>query len=315
MIPGNLPQSTPGPSFQPGGYASLVPSSSSISPVPTSDQASKTEVYYRPDSGNMFPVLRNGVFEAVTLQEDLKLTLTSAFAANGIFDVFGILRGATPWTVAGPAWDNAAKGAGDRGSDPGDTTLERVGGLLVNKYAIPGLNGEGAMGLGPREGVYLYSLLMNGSAGQVSCLPEYGQSRIWGVWNAYNRRPITLQVGDSTATWTHATGSGTRSSNNDSNNQGIVLCGLAEESVRSVFRQRRNTGGTRIGIGWNVTASTKSGFAGFTDDGNNHSLNAEYVAAPFLGRADVTCLEESTSGTNNMFGGQDDMQMLIEWMG
>jgi hypothetical protein len=52
---------------------------------------------------------------------------------------------------------------------------------------------------------YLGSIFMDGTNGQISCHNTYGQSRKWGVWNAYNRDPITLLMGDSTASWTYST--------------------------------------------------------------------------------------------------------------
>lgn len=298
------------PIARPQGYLTLV----SGTPVVTSDQASKTIVYYTPDKGNLIP-LYNGTRYVPTVLSELTLTLVTQHLANTIYDVFVWLESGVVTVGTGPAWSVSTAGSGARGTGAGTTELERVAGLLINKVQMTTRNSSTTYTVAANRATYVGSILIDGTAGQVTCHRSYGQSRQWGVWNAYNRRPIILQVGDSTASWTYAPGSGFRSSNNDSTNQGIVLCGLAEELVRTAFRQRRNTGASQVGIGWNVTSSTTSGIVDQTDNANNFVLQAEYVATPFLGRGEATGLENQVSGTGNYFGGQDDMQMLIEWMG
>lgn len=313
------PQGPAVPTFTPGGYLSVVPSSSSTSPIPTTDQSAKTAVYYRPDKGNAFPVLRNGVFEAVTFQDDLVLTLTSAHTASAIFDVFGTFQGGEAKIGTGPAWDTATAGSGDRGSDPGDTELERCGGLLVNRWGIPCLNAEGSFSLQPREGIYLGSLFMDGTNGQISCLPEYGQARKWGPWNAFNRRLIVMKAGDATASWTYTTAT-LRAANNDSDNSLTVFTGLDEEFFDVQLYTNAQNDSTDVGlqnaIGWNST-STASGVQGKMSSGattKRNRMHAIYEAPPDLGINVATALELSAaSGTSTWYGDENDMALVARY--
>src|SRR5262245_55513954 len=66
--------------------------------------------------------------------------------------------------------------------------LMRNRGYLVNRYGLPGMNDAGPMGIQPIEGLYLGTIHIDGSAGQVTCHRSWGRSRKWGVWNFYNRK-------------------------------------------------------------------------------------------------------------------------------
>jgi len=46
------------------------------------------------------------------------------------------------------------------------------------------------------QGIYLGSIYMDTTPGQVSGHRTYGQARKWGIFNAYNRVPVFLQAGD-----------------------------------------------------------------------------------------------------------------------
>ena len=218
--------------FAAGGRLTLVPNT----PVIPTDQAAKAVIYYTPDQYGAFPVIKNGVIRPVYFTDDLKLTMTSAFTGSGIFDLFGIERGGRGVLVAGAGWATATAGAGARGTTPGQTEITRVAGMRVNRWGMPGLSAENATYIEPLEGRYLGSVLIDSSAGQTTCNIDYGQSRKCGLWNADQRRRITLKVGDPTATWAY--GSGIRQTRSDTTNFASAFCGLAESSIECVFSQR-----------------------------------------------------------------------------
>ena len=307
----------PSPLFQPGGYLTLV----SGTPVITSDQASKTIVYYAQDVHDAFPIIKNGQRCAIYFDAP-RLVLSSAHAASGIYDVFGVERNGQGHIVTGPVWSTVTAGSCARGTGGATTELTRKAGLLVNRWGIPGLNDDGSQYIEPLQGTYLGSIFIDGSAGQVTCHRSYGQNRKWGVWNAYNRRPIHLKVGDATVSWTY--GSATvRPTNNSTDNKGTPFSGLAEELVRV---QRYQYGATpascaiQAGIGWNST-TVSSGLSAQSSNDSTAGVNAFSVAhydnpTPPLGINNVTSLENANaSGSTTILGAEASCLMTILWRG
>jgi hypothetical protein len=63
-----------------------------------------------------------------------------------------------------------------------------LSGILVNANAMAtARNGATTYSVAANEGTYVGSLFMDGTNGQITCHTAYGQSRKWGIWNAYNR--------------------------------------------------------------------------------------------------------------------------------
>lgn len=306
------PQAAAG--FIPGGRLTLVTGS----PVISSDQASKTVVYYTPTVHAWFPVIRNGVIRPVYFGDaDLKLTLTSAHAASSIVDVFGVEIGGKGRLLTGPAWSNSGAGVGDRGTG-GGTSEHTFAHLRVNKWPVPGLNGEGSAFIPPLEGTYLGSLYFDGSNGQITDHVSYGQSRKRGVWNAFNQKLIYLKAGDPNNSWNY-TSTTNRASNNDSANKLTLFSGLAEENfdIRAHQRFDANAGAILIhGIGFNST-TTYSGSPGYfvgTTDGSYLTTEAHYLAAPSIGINTVTHLESGDSG-GTFFGTETSNVVSALWRG
>lgn len=317
--------------FAPGGRLTLV----SGEPVISSNQTSKTIVYYTPDRHAYFPVVRNGIIKPVYCPEDLSLTLTDAHSANAIYDVFGIERNGKGCIVTAPAWATATAGSGSRGSGGGSTELTRAGGLLVNRWGIPGLNTDAATFIQPMEGTYLGSLSIDASPGQVTCHVSYGQNRKYGVWNAYNRRRIVLLCGDTTSSWSYNTTVSTRPANNTSNNKLTTFMGLADQSADILYTQTlqynnnavSNQANWMAGIGINSTSSASGagGNFGFLGLGSatyvpkmcSNSI-ATLTAAQVLGLNNVTALEStSLSGGQSVIwtGGAGDMMLKAAYFG
>lgn len=315
------------PPFLPGGYATLV----SGSPVITTDQASKTIIYYAQDTHNAFPVIRNGTRKAVYFDEP-RLVLSAAHAANTIYDVFGVERDGKGHLVSTPAWSNSGAGTGAR-DVAGSTGLARIGGALVNRYGLPGLNGDGSQFIPPGEGCYLFSIYIDGTGGQITCHRSYGQSRKWGLWNAYNRKPIALQAGDPTASWSYS--STLRQSRADTGNKLTVFAGLAEEIFSCRFTQRViGTSGTgvaeqQIGIGVNSTVAISgqagnhltSQTAGGSQNVSQNTPSAHHEVMPAIGIQNINCMEATLQLTGGgspsatYFGGNDDMLLKASWLG
>ncbi|WP_441235668.1 hypothetical protein [Bradyrhizobium sp. 930_D9_N1_4] len=306
----------------------------SSTPILVADVTAATAVYYTPFVGNLLPIY-NGSSMIPTEFSELTLSLVSSHAANAIYDVFVFSNSGVVTIATGPAWSTATAGSGARGSGAGTTQLARVKGLWTNAVSMTARNGSTTYTVGANLGTYVGSISMDGTNGQVSCLPTYGQSRKWGVWNAYNRKKVVLQAGDATASWTYTTNT-VRPSNNSTANSVTVFCGLPEENVDISFSQMVQGGsGTTNnqvlaawagGIGWNST-TVMSGIKGIAqvridgtsvDNLNNHTSTAQYSPVPFIGINVATCLEQTTNLNNasvSWTGTIAGMLMLAKWDG
>lgn len=308
-----VPQSGFFPS--PQGY--LTPTSGTA--IIAGDVTAATAVYYTPYVGNAVPIYDGSWLQAYFFSE-MTLTLTSSQAASQIYDVFAFLDSGTLRIGTGPAWATPTAGSGARGTGAGTTQLSRINGLWTNTVSMTTRNGASTYSVAASQGTYLGSLFMDGTNGQVSCYRSYGQSRKWGIWNAYNRANLLLQAGDGTSSWTYATNT-IRPSNNSTANSMSIFCGLAEEQVHVNFTQFisviSTAAGTPIGIGWNSTTAY-SGRTGEMSSGSGTRgpiLSAEYLAAPALGVNVTTCLEEGLSGTVTFNGTITDMLLISQWRG
>jgi len=323
---------TSGQNFQrtlvrPQGYLTLVAvATQPTSPLPVSDQSGNTSVYYRPDQGNLIPI-PNGTLYSVREFSELTLTLNANHVANGIYDVFGFDDAGTIRLGTGPVWSTVTAGSGARGTGAGTTELEALKGLLVNKVAATLRNGATTYSVSAKCAVYLGSILIDGSAGQCSCLVSFGQSRKWGVWNAYNRREILLKAGDSSAAWGYTTAA-YRPANNNSANSITVFQGLQEEMMEFMYRAyfvsligNAQTGAGSVGIGFNSTSAISGTVGQYLLTNNNASniqINATiegmHQVAPAIGAHVVTALENglgSTSGTGPTWNGSGESLMRL----
>lgn len=330
---------TEGKNFQrtlvrPQGYLTLLSvASSPLSPLPTSDQSAKTAVYYRPHVGNLIPI-PNGTTFAVREFSELTLTLVTNHVSNGIYDVFAFDDAGEIRIGTGPVWNTVTAGSGARGTGAGTTELDVLKGLLVNKVAITARNGSTTYSVAAASAIYLGSLYIDGTAGQVTCHVSYGQSRKWGVWNAHNRETIIMQAGDPASTWVYSTNT-IRPSNNSSVNSVSVFSGLPE-GVEITFTQTVEGGQGSTsnqvlarwisGIGWNSTTamSGQKGIAQVRIDGssvsnlNDHTSTAQYIPGPVIGVNTATCLEQVTNLNNasvTWTGTISGMLMLAKWRG
>lgn len=307
----------------PQGYLTLA----SGTPIITGD-ITLTGVFYTPYVGNMVPIY-NGSSFVPTVFTELICNFVAAHAALNIYDLFVFNNSGVPTLVTGPSWSAGTAGsitAGScaRGTGAGGAALTRVNGILTNAVQMTGRNGSTTYTINANLGTYVGSIFMDAVNGFVTCHRTYGQSRKWGVWNAYNRVPVTLQVGDGTAAWTYA-GTAVRASNNSNNNSGILFAGLAEEICTTDFLQNisSNTAGSQVrtGIGFNNGGAFSSiGTSAYMPTGATSgkiTVSSKYIAIPALGINTIFCLESFpvASGVGNFNGTISDMLMTINWRG
>lgn len=303
-------------------------------PVLASD-TTNNGLYYTPYVGNLVPIY-NGSSMIPTTFSEISMSLVASHAANTIYDVFVFSNSGVVTLATGPAWSVSTAASGARGTGASTTQLTRINGLWVNAVSMTARNGSNTYTVGANLGTYVGSIFIDSVQGQVTCHQSYGQSRKWGVWNAYNRVPIFMQAGDATASWNYTTNT-IRASNNASANSLTVFAGLPEENFDLVFVQAVNGGSGSVtsqviatwntGIGWNSTSAftgQKSSQSLRIDGGSvdfigTYTGMARYTAAPTIGINVATCLETTTavngSPTVNYQGGSDDMVLTASYRG
>lgn len=307
----------------PQGY--LTPTSNT--PIVPTDVPNAAAVYYTPFVGQ-YTVVHNGTGVVPVRFSQMQLTLTSSQLANNIYDVFLAYNSGSMVIGTGPSWlasgGSITAGSCARGTGAGSTALIRTNGFYVNTVDISLIwntgSGNTTITVLAGQGIYLGSLSIDATNGQVSCYRQYGQSRKWGIWNAFNRMPIILKAGDSTASWLQG-GTTPGPANGLTANSLMVFTGLAEEVTNITYDQTINGQGSDTGIcgvGYNVT-NAYSGYHGRSIPNNVNggmSTHAAYDATPALGLQTVTALNSSQTGTNVIFFGTEANCLLAaEWAG
>lgn len=311
----------------PQGYLNLVGQASG-DVIQTGDVIGATTIYYSPFVGSIVPIFNGTVFVSTQISE-LTLNLTAAGStSNTIQDACIFSNNGVPTLVLGPSWTTVSAGSGNRGTGAGTAQLTRLQGIWVNAVQIVGYNGGASYTIPASQCTYVGSVYIDSSAGQVSAYRTWGQSRKWGIWNAYNRQRIVMQEGDSTASWNYT--GGARAANGNSANSITVFSGLPEEPVSTSYTSllgatiNNSTVQGAIGIGYNSTSSI-SGTQGFgslttssTAGSNSYSitLNAEFEAAPSIGINVITALENGTGASAATWtGGVSHMLLLAKYRG
>lgn len=236
------------------GYLTPV----SGTPIITSDSTGATTIFYSQYTGTWVPI-HNGTAIIPYQFSQMALNLTAAQGANGIFDVFLAYNSGTPVIGTGPSWSagvggSVTPGSCARGTGVSGTAISRSStyGLNVNtaQLTLTYNNGtiSGSLTVAAGQAIYLGTIYIDATAGQVTCHRSTGQNRKWGIWNAFNRSNINLLEVDPTVSWGYSggiralngapaafsntvfnVGSGTAANGN------TVLCGLAEEEIVSDF--------------------------------------------------------------------------------
>lgn len=297
-------------------------------PVVTANTAAATTLYYTPYVGN-WTVLSNGTVTYPYQFSRFTLTLVAGMAANNIYDVFmyanptsGII---TPVIGTGPTWatggGSVTAGANARGTGAGSTALSRLGGVLTNTVQVTLTNGGNSYTCPANQGVYLGSIFIDSTNGQITCHVGSGASRRWSVWNAFNRRKLVLEVNEPVADWNYAVATW-RQSRADTGNTAAPFIGLPEENVDIQFTQyitlSNNNPRASIGIGVNSTTSPSGIIGNFGDGGAVSGGNAiaRYQLTPVLGFNNINSLEINQDGLGvATFNGDENMSMVVAYNG
>ena len=311
----------------PQGYLNLVGQATG-DVVQTGDVISATTVYYSPYVGNTIPIWNGSLFKQIVFSE-LTATLTAAGSPlSAIQDECVFSNNGVPTLVTGPTWTTATAGSGNRGTGAGTAQLSRLQGIWVNAVSMTGYNGLSSYSIPANQCTYVGSLAIDATAGQVSAYRTVGQSRKWGIWNAYNRQAIQLGAQDPTASWASAPTTW-RESRGQTTNFAQVFSGLPEEIIDVEFNQtvlqafNASSAQANIAIGLNSTTvpSGKVGFAiaGNTTTQGNSGMDAKAqytLPASNIGINNLNMLEQAPVGTTtNTFEGSTDMIMTASWRG
>ena len=314
----------------PVGYLTLT----SGTPVISGDVVGTATVYYTPYLGNIVPIYNGTSFNSTVFSE-LSLSISS-LAASTIYDIFVFNNSGALTLATGPAWATSTAGAGARGTGAGTTQLTRLNGIWVNNVSMTGKNGATTYTIPANQGTYLGSIFVDTTPGQVTCHRSYGQSRKWGIWNAYNRQPVVMECGDGTSSWVHVTTASPAPSDGTQANSLTTFTGLPEETISLAFTQNSTASATATGstvnaiwqhgIGWNSSSSFSGLVANFQAriDGSSISMVSSqtapstYVAPIGIGINVASCLESALTLTNaqvTFFGGISHMLMTSSYKG
>jgi hypothetical protein len=255
--------------------------------------------------------------------------------------VYLAFNGGSPVIGTGPSWaagtsGSIAAGSCARGTGAGGAALVRTQGIWTNAAAMSLIynlgGGNITLAVPANQGIFLGSIFVDGTAGQVSAYRTWGQSRKFGVWNAYNKQPIYLVAGDPTASWSYSTGTW-RAANGNSANSLTIFSGLPEDSydlryntMTEISNQTMVTATGQVGLGFNSTTSPTGGspqgsIAQITGTGADYVLIvpavAQYFALPALGINVITALEitPSLGAGVHYFGSQSFMNLSAQWRG
>lgn len=290
-----------------------------------------TGVVYTPYNGNQVPIYNGSAFVVQTFAE-LTLTIPTSRLANTLYDVCVTTATAgvystsgTPTLVFSVAWTTSTAGAGARGTGAGTAQISKLNGIWVNTVTFSGVNGATTISNIPASTCTIIGTMLIGTSnGIITYTQTYGQSRVWPFVNIYNKQPILLQTGDSTASWTP--GNAVGPVNASANNKATVLSAVPEDWVSAVYDQHGSvsyssaTSTLTTGIGLNST-TVASGKTGALSAGNTSTQGSgvgdevsRYNLPPFIG-INVLQMLESGAGTRTHTGTVVGCLMTVTWRG
>jgi YVTN family beta-propeller protein len=279
--------------------------------VMTADATAQSTIYYLPYQGAGVPVYDGAQFNNQLLgSTGISLALDSNSAHTGyqgptgsLFDVFAFLNGGVLTLGTGPAWSSSTAGSSSRGY-----TLSQVNGIWVNNAAITlrfGTASGDTVSVLANEATYLGTMYAT-AAGQTGialspAAASLGTNNVIGLWNAYNKIPVTAKCTDSTVSWTYNS-TNIRNANGSAGNRISWVDGLAQSSIYAtygcVIAPPASTAG-QIGIGLNGTGF--SGRLAQSPDSTStigSSELAEITSYPLLGLSYVQACENINTGTS-----------------
>lgn len=264
-------------------------------PVMTADVSGATTIRYTPYTGSYVPVYDGVNFVMTNVSSELTQSTTdttkspAAVAANKNYDMFVWNDAGTVRCTRGPMWSTDTT----RGTGAGSTELIRLGGTLVNAYAIT--NGPAA-----NRGTYVGTVRSNAASTidfiQGGAAPGGVEAKI-NLWNMYNRIKCSAYSADSGGNYTYTTATW-RAARASNNNRISFIIGVQEDAVTvdyGTFIYNISSGYAQIGLGFDTTSAVSSYNSGALSlSGNGTSeyakfsascLGAHYVQAVELGGA------------------------------
>lgn len=319
----------------------LSPISSTTVPIPTTDTTAATRVYWTPFNGNVVPIYNGSNFVIYAPSQLTLDTTNGAQAVGGIYDVYMFLNAGTPTLGFSPTWSAGSGGsvtAGScaRGTGAGGTALAIVQGLSTNAVSMTVNNASTTYTVAANQGTYLGSVWINASPGQYNCHRSWGQSRVWGLYNHYQRTNINLLVGDGTASAAN-TSATVRPAFNNTANSCTIFTGTADQTFEVTNTQllaiapdpasalhQFVTNGIAVnsttvfsGTQGKVGANSIAGGAA-SQTWNEATVTALHVIQPQIGISTVTAMEQGNSAASVsvlFYGTQANMCMRTRWMG
>jgi hypothetical protein len=298
---------------------------SSNTPVMTSDVSGAGTIYYTPYAGNNIPIYTSGTGWAEHTFSQLTLTLNSSEQTQGtIYDIFAFLNsGVVTIGVNCYAWGSPLSLI-TRGPAAA-VQIEQLNGIWVNtngSFCV--YNGATSYNtIAANSATYLGTVYIPTVGGETTVQfkptpASGGTANIIGIWNAYNRVPISSISRDSNTSWidTHGTWVDADSS---ANNSISWVDGLQQTAVRARYSalaaSNTSPSASAFYLGVNLDAgsgTTPNVFAALTTvSGPNFSEDVEESFPPQLGLHYVQAVEQvsGTSPSATFYG--DGFQSLI----
>jgi len=284
-------------------------------PVLTSDQTAKTTIYYTPYAGSVAPFW-DGMSWVLASLAELSLALDSNSGHTGYhqsgknFDLFLDHNGGAPRLVSGPAWSNDTTRA---------AAIARQNGIWLNAASMTARHGTNsgdtvAIAASRASWIGTFRASADGQTEYVlgGIAAGGGAARLL-LWNAYNRLPVGVFVGDSTDNWTK-TASGTRSVNASDSMRCSFVTGLAEDEAFGSYSDSAVPGTGAFlaaGVGFDST-STFSGRTGFQNNSNNACPIFGDFTTMALGFHYFQALEYSSNNNTATFFGDSGSAPVVQ---
>jgi hypothetical protein len=294
----------------------------SNTPVMTSDVTGATTIYYTPYVGTYIP-LYNGTSWVNTQFSQLTLTLYSNnMPGPALYDVYVFLNSGTPTIGVGIyGWSSLTARSG---VDLPSQTLSPV--LADNNESDNLLNGSTVytrtvspvIAWATYVGTIYVSATGTTSVQFKPSAAAGGSNNVIGIWNAYNRVPISSLESDSTTGFTY---SGTTWEPLDDNvhNRVTYLDGLGlspvSGQVTTIAYNTNNGNGTAIGIDEDSTSNTPLVRASY-QSANASGIGASNFAAeenftPAIGFHYLQAMQQSPNGTTSTFAFNGSQTFLL----
>jgi len=275
-----------------------------LTPVMTTTQPAKTTIFYTPYVGNRVPIY-DGTSMVMTTFAELSVATTdatkspAAIGASKVNDWFVWSDAGTVRIGHGPDWtSDTARSAG--------TALTMVNGILLNNASIT--NGPAAS-----RGTYVGTTRSNASSQLDWTFGTFGAAAgtaLLGVWNCYNRRPVSTTTGTTTANWTYATAAW-RGPGGGTTMFVSYVAGLAEDVVEAVYQVIGNGAASQQGSGaiGIDTFTAPSGLYAMTNDSVAIGpIMGSYAGIPGLGFHSLNAIEYASGATFTFYGAAVNFQ-------